>query len=193
VLQEGEFEAVGSTRTIRVDVRVIAATKRDLLQAVRNGEFREDLYYRLNIFPITLPALCERKVDIPEFVKYFAQQFAESMDKTIDTIPNETMRSLVRHPWPGNIRELENYVARSIVLSADGVFKPAPLQKYEPAPVENPNPTLEDKVRKEILAACQRANWQLGGPRGAAAKLGLKRTTLFYKMKRLGVAPPGDH
>jgi formate hydrogenlyase transcriptional activator len=193
VLQEREFEAVGSTRTTRVDVRVVAATNRDLRQMVRDGEFREDLYYRLNIFPVSLPPLRERKADIPEFVRYFIEQFATSMDKIIDTIPEETMRAIVRHSWPGNIRELQNYVARAVILSNDGVFEPAPLEKYEPAQMEVANPTLEDKVRQEIVAACQRANWKLGGPRGAAARLGLKRTTLFYKMRRMGIAPPEDH
>jgi formate hydrogenlyase transcriptional activator len=193
VLQEREFEAIGSTRTTRVDVRVVAATNQDLRQMVRDGEFREDLYYRLNIFPISLPPLRERKADIPEFVRYFVQHFADSMDKIIDTIPEETMRSLVRYPWPGNVRELQNYIARGVILSTDGVFEPAPLERCEAAPIEIPNPTLQDTVRQEILAACQRANWKLGGPRGAAARLGLKRTTLFYKMKRLGIAPPEDN
>ena len=193
VLQEREFEPVGSTRTTRVDVRIVAATNRDLRQMVQDGEFREDLYYRLNIFPIFLPPLRERKRDIPELVKYFVEQFAASMDKTIETIPEETMRSILSHPWPGNIRELQNYVARGVILSTDGVFEPAPLERCEPAQVETSNSTLEDKVRKEILAACQRANWKLGGPRGAAARLGLKRTTLFYKMRRLGITPPLDH
>jgi formate hydrogenlyase transcriptional activator len=192
VLQEREFEAVGSTRTIQVDVRVVVATNRDLRQMVQDGEFREDLYYRLNIFPLSLPALRERKADIPEFVTYFVEQFATSMDKVIETIPEEAMRSLVRHPWPGNIRELQNYVARGVILSTDGVFQPAPPEKCEPAPVEIRNPTLEDKVRREILVACQRANWQLGGPLGAAARLGLKRTTLFHKMKLLGIRRPAD-
>jgi formate hydrogenlyase transcriptional activator len=193
VLQEREFEAVGSTRTTRVDVRVVVATNRDLRQMVLDREFREDLYYRLNTFPLSLPPLRERKADIPEFVRYFVQQFAASMDKTIDSIPEETMRSLVSHSWPGNVRELQNYIARSVILSADGVFEPAPPERRESAPVEISNPTLEDKVRQEILAACQRANWRLGGPRGAAARLGLKRTTLFYKMKRLGITPPEDN
>jgi formate hydrogenlyase transcriptional activator len=103
------------------------------------------------------------------------------------------MRSLVRHPWPGNIRELQNYVARGVILSTDGIFEPPPLDGCDPAPVEISNSTLEDKVRREILTACQRSNWKIGGPRGAAARLGLKRTTLFYKMKRLGIAPPVDH
>jgi formate hydrogenlyase transcriptional activator len=193
VLQEREFEPVGSTRTTKVDVRIVAATNRDLRQMVQNGEFREDLYYRLNIFPISLPPLRERKRDIPELVKYFVEQFAASMDKMIETIPAETMRSILSYSWPGNIRELQNYVARGVILSTDGVFEPPELETFEPAPAEISNPTLEDKVRQEILAACQRANWKLGGPRGAAARLGLKRTTLFYKMKRLGITPPLDH
>jgi formate hydrogenlyase transcriptional activator len=193
VLQEHEFEPVGSTRTTRVDVRVIAATNRDLRQMVRDREFREDLYYRLNIFPISLPPLRDRKADIPELVRYFVQHFADSMDKTIDYVPDELMRVLVRHSWPGNIRELQNYVARGVILSTDGVFEADPPEKSEPAQVELSNPTLEDRVRQEILAACQRANWKLGGPRGAAARLGLKRTTLFYKMKRLGITPPADN
>jgi formate hydrogenlyase transcriptional activator len=192
VLQEREFEPVGCTRTTRVDVRVVAATNRDLLQVVREQEFRQDLYYRLNIFPIALPPLRERKADIPQLVRHFVAHFASSMGKTIRTIPPEVMRALVRHPWPGNIRELQNYVARGVILSNDGVFEPAPLEPCEPIPPPIANPTLEDTVRQEILAACQRANWKLGGPRGAAARLGLKRTTLFYKMKRLGIAPPVD-
>jgi formate hydrogenlyase transcriptional activator len=193
VLQEREFEAVGSTRTTRVDVRVVAATNQDLKQMVRDREFREDLYYRLNAFPIYLPPLRERKADIPELVEYFVQQFAASMDKTIETIPEDTMRALVRHCWPGNIRELQNYIARGVILSNDGIFEPAPLESCEALEPEISSPTLEDKVRREILAACQRSNWKLGGPRGAAARLGLKRTTLFYKMRRLGIAAPADH
>jgi len=195
VLQEREFEAVGSTRTTKVDVRVVAATNRDLRQMVEGREFREDLYYRLNMFPIDLPPLRERKRDIPEFVRYFVEHFASSMDKTIDNIPEDTMRSLVRYSWPGNIRELQNYVARGVILSTDGVFAPAPPEESQPVAVETStaNPTLEDKIRQEILAECQRANWKLGGPRGAAARLGLKRTTLFYKMKRLGITPPADN
>jgi formate hydrogenlyase transcriptional activator len=192
VLQEREFEAVGSTRTTRVDVRVVVATNQDLKQMVRDREFREDLYYRLNAFPVYLPPLRERKADIPELVEHFVQHFAESMDKTIETIPEETMCALVSHHWPGNIRELQNYIARGVILSNNGIFEPGPLERYESLDPEIANPTLEDKVRREILVACQRANWKLGGPRGAAARLGLKRTTLFYKMKRLGIAPPAD-
>jgi formate hydrogenlyase transcriptional activator len=193
VMQEREFEAVGSSRTTRVDVRVVAATNQDLKRMARDREFREDLYYRLNVFPIFLPPLRERRADIPNLVEYFVQQFAVSMDKSIESISQETMRSLVRHHWPGNVRELQNYIERGVILSNNGVFEPVPLESYQPPEPEISSPTLEDKVRREILAACQRANWKLGGPRGAAARLGLKRTTLFYKMKRLGIAPPADH
>jgi formate hydrogenlyase transcriptional activator len=192
VLQEREFEAVGSTRTTRVDVRVVAATNQDLKQMARDREFREDLYYRLNVFPIYLPPLRERKADIPELVEHFVQQFAASMDKSIESIPQETMRSLVRHHWPGNIRELQNYIARGVILSNDGIFEPGPLEACEPPEPENANPTLKEKIRREILAACESAKWRLGGPEGAAARLGLKRTTLFHKMKRLGIARPAD-
>jgi formate hydrogenlyase transcriptional activator len=115
------------------------------------------------------------------------------MDKTIEPIPGETMRTLVRYHWPGNIRELQNYIARGVILSSDGIFEPGPLERSESLEPGIANSTLEDKVRREILVACQRANWKLGGPRGAAARLGLKRTTLFYKMKRLGIAPPADN
>ncbi len=115
------------------------------------------------------------------------------MDKIIDTIPQEIIESPLRYQWPGNIRELQNYVARGVILSSGGVFEPAPPEKCEPAPIEIANPTLEDKVRQEILAACQQANWKIGGPRGTAARLGVKRTTLFYKMKRLGIARPSDN
>jgi len=193
VLQEREFEAVGSTRTTRVDVRIVAATNQDLKQMVRDREFREDLYYRLNVFPIYLPPLRERKADIPELVEHFVQQFADAMGKTIETIPEETMRAMVRHCWLGNIRELQNYIERGVILSNDGIFEPGPLETWEPLEPEIVNPTLEEKIRREILTACQRANWKLGGPRGAAVLLGLKRTTLVHKMKRLGITRPTDH
>jgi formate hydrogenlyase transcriptional activator len=190
VLQEREFEAVGSTRTTPVDVRVVVATNRDLRQMVREREFREDLYYRLNTFPISLPPLRERGADIPDLVKHFVKHFSGSVNKAIDAIPESVMIAICRHPWPGNVRELQNHVARGVILSKDGVFASIVPEYFDPSPVETSNPTLEDKVRQEILSACQRANWRLGGPRGAAARLGLKRTTLFYKMKRLGIAPP---
>src|ERR1700731_4537489 len=143
VLQEREFEAVGCTRTTQVDVRVVVATNRDLRQMVRDREFREDLYYRLNTFPISLPPLRERKEDVREFVKYFVEQFATSMDKFINTIPEEVMSAIVRHPWPGNVRELQNHVARGVILSTDGVFGPIVPEKCDPTPGEISNPTLE--------------------------------------------------
>src|SRR5271166_2497386 len=193
VLQEREFEPVGSTRTTRVDVRVVVATNRDLRQMVCDGEFREDLYYRLNIFPVFLPPLRERKQDIPELVKAFVREYADSMNKTIETIPAETMKSLVHYPWPGNVRELQNHVARGVILASDGVFVSVLPENTQPLLVQNSGATLQDKIRQEIVAACQHANWRLGGPRGAARKLGMKRTTLFYKMKRLGITPPADN
>jgi transcriptional regulator with GAF, ATPase, and Fis domain len=157
VLQEREFEAVGSTRTTRVDVRVVAATNQDLKQMVRDREFREDLYYRLNAFPIYLPPLRERKADIPELVEYFVQQFAASMDKTIATVPEETMRALVRHCWPGNIRELQNYIARGVILSNDGVLEPTPLESCEPisAPSQT-RPLRTPSARRFSLPASER-------------------------------------
>ena len=192
VLQEREFEPVGSTHTTRVDVRVIAATNRDVRLMVRDKVFREDLYYRLNTFPIYLPPLRDRKSDIPEFVNYFVQYYAESMGKTVESIPEETMRVLVRYPWPGNIRELQNYIARCVILSTNGLFEVLPLEHCESPATELANFKLEDKMRQAILDACQISNWKLGGPGGAAERLGIKRTTLFHKMRRLGIRRPSD-
>jgi formate hydrogenlyase transcriptional activator len=192
VIQEHQFEAVGSTRSTPVDVRVIAATTRDLWQMVQDRKFREDLYYRLNSFPVILPPLRERKEDIPAFVKCFVEQSASSMGKVIKTIPGETMRAIVSHSWPGNVRELQNYVERGVILSKGVVFQPEPPRERQTLPLKSMNPTLEDTIREEVRAACQRANWNLSGPRGAAARLGLKRTTLFYMMKRLGIRRPCD-
>ena len=190
VLQEREFEPLGSTRTLRANVRVVAATHRNLLEMVRHEEFREDLYYRLNIFPIHLLPLRERKSDIPELVRLFVERFSESINKTIDTIPKETMQSLVSYPWPGNIRELQNYVARGVVLAENRTFAPEPPKIVEAQFPIPQGTTLEDKTRAEVLKALQLSNWRIGGPRGAATRLGLKRTTLSYKMRRLGIAPP---
>jgi len=200
VLQEREFERVGSTRTTRVDVRVVVATNRDLRHMVADREFREDLYYRLNIFPISLPALRERKTDIPEFVRYFVQQSAHSMDKTIKTIPDETMRSLVGYPWPGNIRELQNVIERAVILSSDSVLRVAPSQlEANNAPVSNLESTdqsenhgnirriLEEIERKQILAALEHTRWVVAGSNGAAARLGMKRSTLQARMQKLGI------
>src|SRR5258705_7503975 len=190
VLQEREFEAVGSTRTTRVDVRVIAATNQDLQQMVSNQEFREDLFYRLHIFPIFLPPLRERKTDIAGLVTHFVKQFSVSMNKDIRTISDRTMRSMINHSWPGNVRELQNYVARGVILARGTTLDLVSSDKRVTLRAEPTSEKLEDTIRGEILAACHKANWQIGGPRGAAARLGLKRTTLFYKMKRLGISPP---
>ena len=192
VLQDREFEAVGSAHTTRVDVRVIAATSGDLWQMVQDCKFREDLYYRLNSFPVTLPPLRERKEDIPKFVRHFVEQFASATGKVIETIPEETMRAIVSHSWPGNLRELQNYVERGVILSKGVVFRPEPPRERQTPLLRSTNPTLEDTVREEVRVACQRAKWKLGGPDGAAARLGLKRTTLFYMMKRLGIRRPCD-
>jgi formate hydrogenlyase transcriptional activator len=190
VLQEREFEAIGSTRTTKVDVRVIAATNQDLQQMVSNQEFREDLFYRLHIFPIFLPPLRERKTDIAGLVTHFVKQFSVSMNKDIRTISDRTMRSMINHSWPGNVRELQNYVARGVILARGTTFDLIPPDKRVTLRAEPTSEKLEDMIRAEILAACHKANWQIGGSRGAAARLGLKRTTLFYKMKRLGISPP---
>jgi formate hydrogenlyase transcriptional activator len=190
VLQEREFQPVGSIRNVRVDVRVVAATNRDLRQMVLNREFREDLYYRLNTFPIWLPPLRERKADIPEFVNYFLQHYSDSLGKPIESIPDDTMRALVSYSWPGNIRELQNYIARGVILSVDGEFEAPPLEQFELEPAEVSHHSLEDTVRQRILDACERTNWKIGGPQGAAAKLGIKRTTLFMKIKRMGIKRP---
>lgn len=192
VLQDREFEAVGSADTTRVDVRLIAATSVDLWQMVQDCKFREDLYYRLNSFPVTLPPLRERKEDIPEFVRHFVEQSASAMGKVIETIPEETMRAIVSHSWRGNVRELQNYVERGVILSKGVVFRPEPPRERQTPLLKSTNPTLEDTVREEVRAACQRANWRLGGPGGAAEQLGVKRTTLFYMMKRLGIRRPCD-
>ena len=191
VLQEREFEAVGSTRTTRVDVRVVAATNQDLKQKVQDREFREDLYYRLNAFPIYLPPLRERKADIPELVKYFVQQSAASMDKIIETIPDETMRALARHCWPGNIRELQNFIERAVILTNGDVLRISPLPslaRFQTDPV-----TLADAERDHILNALRESNWVVGGAAGAAARLGVKRTTLISKMRKRGLSRAMAH
>jgi len=197
VLQEREFEPVGSTRTTRVDVRVVASTNRDLPLLVRDREFREDLYYRLNTFPISLPALRDRPADIPEFVRYFVQQFAHSMDKTMETIPEQTIRSLVAHPWPGNIRELQNVIERAVILSSGpelrlefSDLKTSGATKYDSSgkpPQGNLQRALQETERRWILNALEQSRWVIAGPHGAAAHLGVKRSTLQARMQKLGI------
>jgi formate hydrogenlyase transcriptional activator len=198
VLQEQEFERLGSGRTHKVDVRLVAATNRDLVKMVARGQFRSDLYYRLNVFPLLLPALRERREDIPILVTHFVKLFSRRMGKQVDSIPPETMSAFQWHSWPGNIRELQNLVERAVILSRDGVF-PNPLHKKQTEPMIpsldrtrtfHSSLTLEDSDRALIVETLEQAGWIVGGPRGAAAKLGLKRTTLLAKMRRLGISRP---
>ena len=198
VLQEQEFERLGSNKTIRVDVRLIAATNRDLVRMVADKAFRNDLYYRLNVFPITAPALRDRAEDIPMLVRYFAQKYARRMDKRIETIPTETMAALARYAWPGNVRELENLIERAVILSQGPVLhaplaEPAERSAPQKGPVEtdgngNGTATLEAAEREHILRVLRESRWVIGGPAGAAVRLGMKRTTLQSKMQRLGIA-----
>ena len=198
VLQEQEFERLGSWRTHKVNVRLVAATNRDLAKMVARGQFRSDLYYRLNVFPIFLPPLRERRADISTLVTHFVKQFSHRMGKRVDLIPPETMASFQWYSWPGNIRELQNLVERAVILSRDGVL-PNPLHKMQPA-LMIPNlhrprtfqssMTLEDSDHALIVETLEQVGWIVGGPRGAAAKLGLKRTTLLAKMRRLGISRP---
>lgn len=190
VLQEQEFERLGSNKTIKVNVRLVAATNRDLARMVADREFRSDLYYRLNVFPITVPPLRERPGDIPLLVRYFAQKYARQMNKRIETIPAETMTALLKYHWPGNIRELENLIERSVILS-QGPDLRVPLGELKSpttAVSSDGDVTLEAAERKHILRALQEANWVIGGPSGAAARLGMKRTTLQSKMRKLGIS-----
>ena len=193
VLQEREFERLGSTRTLRTDARLVAATNRDLAAMVDEQEFRADLFYRVNVFPIRVPALRERPEDIPVLVRHFAQQFARHNDKTIETIPSEAMESLVRYHWPGNVRELQNVIERAVILSSGPVLR-IPLSDLKvPAPSANRperNDTLDEAQRKHILAALEETNWIVGGPNGAAARLGMNRSTLQFRMRKLGIARP---
>ena len=190
VLQEREFEPVGSSRTLKVNVRVVAATNRDLGQMVADRTFRDDLFYRLNVFPLSLPPLRERRADIPHLVEYFVNQYAGEMSKVIREVSDRSMQSMLSHPWPGNVRELQNFVARGVILARNTTFDLCPPQIVPKTESESCADSLQDKIRREVLAACRKTNWKIGGRHGAAALLGLKRTTLFYKMKRLGIAPP---
>jgi formate hydrogenlyase transcriptional activator len=192
VLQEQEFERLGSTKTIKVDVRLVAATNRDLARMVADGTFRADLYYRLNVFPVVLPPLRERPEDIPRLVRHFTQRFARRMGRQIETVPSEVINALVRYPWPGNIRELQNVIERAVILSPGpslqvppGDLQPAATQAAAPAPEAV---TLADAEREHILEALSETGGVLGGPEGAAARLGMKRSTLYKKMKKLGIS-----
>jgi formate hydrogenlyase transcriptional activator len=191
VLQEREFERLGSTRTIHVDVRIVAATNQNLAQMVRDRQFRADLYYRLNVFPIALPPLRERLEDIPFLVRHFVRKFAQRMKRDISHIPEEVMAILRLHDWPGNIRELQNFIERAVILSP-GPMLQLPhnelkrLVKYDtPSAIR----TLADAERDHIREVLRQAGWVVGGRDGAAARLGVARTTLLYRMRKLGIAP----
>ena len=189
VLQEQEFERLGSTKTIRVNVRLIAATNQDLKGLVESKQFRSDLYYRLNVFPVTLPPLRERPEDIPILVRYFTQHYAIRMKKNIQSVPAKTLEVLSRYAWPGNIRELENLVERSVILT-QGRDLQVPISELQTATLltSSTTTTLEEAEREQILRALHETKWVIGGPSGAAARLGIKRTTLQSKMQKLGIS-----
>ena len=189
VLQEQEFERLGSTRTVRVDVRLIAATNRDLEQMVADKQFREDLYFRLNVFPIRIPPLRERSEDISLLVQYYVDKYSQRMNKRIDVIPEETMAALCRYSWPGNIRELQNLIERAVIMTPGNVLQiqVSDLQESNRT-LSTMAGTLEDVERQRILQALREAGAVIGGPHGAAVRLGLKRTTLLSKMQKLGIS-----
>jgi formate hydrogenlyase transcriptional activator len=194
VSQEREFERLGSGRTLRTDVRLIAATNRDLAVMVQDGKFRADLFYRLNVFPLQVPPLRERSEDVPLLVRHFAQEFSRRMSKKIDTIPSETMQALTRYHWPGNIRELQNVIERAVILSFGSVLN-VPLSELKQVGVSQATSTrqgtLEEVQRKHILEVLEHTGWVLSGPNGAAARLGLKRSTLQYRMHKVGISRTG--
>jgi formate hydrogenlyase transcriptional activator len=194
VLQEHTFERLGSSRTVHVNVRVVAATHRDLLALVHQQQFREDLYYRLHVFPLTVPPLRARREDIPLLVRHFAQQYAHALHKDSVHIPAEAMAALVRYDWPGNVRELQNVIERAVILATDGVLRPQ-MPEQSPvggraAPVAPRSQTLDEAMRAHIVDSLRHTNWVVGGPQGAAARLGVKRTTLTARMEKLGICRP---
>jgi formate hydrogenlyase transcriptional activator len=189
VLQEREFERLGSTRTQQVDVRVIAATHRDLKQMVEEGTFRSDLYYRLHVFPLTIPPLRDRREDIPFIVRHFVDKYSQRMNRQVETISPRTMEALQDCAWPGNVRELQNFIERAVILSP-GTSLRAPLDELTQEPVQSSQThlsSLEEMEREHVLRALKESNWVTGGPKGAAAKLGMKRTTLAYRIRKLGI------
>jgi formate hydrogenlyase transcriptional activator len=189
-LQEREIERLGSSRAIRVDFRLIAATNRDLEEMVARRDYRPDLYYRLNVFPIRIPPLRERREDIPLLVRYFAQRFAKRLKRPIESVSRESMEMLCRWPWPGNIRELQNVIQRAVILSAGTVLTVSRSEFESPSPSTSSPVTLEDAERDHILRALEQTGWVIGGTRGAAAQLGVKRTSLVSTMRRLGIVRP---
>ena len=191
VLQEQEFERLGSGRTHRINVRLVAATHRDLGEMVSRKEFRSDLYYRLNVFPVVLPPLRERREDIPQLATHFVEVFARRMSKRIDHIPQGVLDAFVSYSWPGNVRELQNLIERAVIRSNDGVL-PNPLPDKNPVMMPPSRDTFAASTRALILHALRSTGWVIGGAAGAAARLGLKRTTLIAKMKKLGISRPAQ-
>jgi PAS domain S-box-containing protein len=189
VLETGEFERLGSPKTIKVDVRLIAATNRDLVEEIKKGRFREDLYYRLNVFPIRVPPLRERPEDIPVLVWAFLEELSSRMGKKITQVPRRTMEALQRHSWPGNVRELKNVIEHGAILTTGDTLRVTLLD--DAAPVGAPAPTLADSERELILRALESRHWHVKGKAGAAAALGLNPSTLYSRMKKLGIRPPG--
>jgi formate hydrogenlyase transcriptional activator len=189
VLQEQEFERLGGTHTHRVDVRLVAATNRDLVDMVKRGVFRIDLYYRLNVFPILIPPLRQRREDIPALATHFVETLSRKMGKRIDHISADTMAALQAYDWPGNIRELQNLIERAVILADRGVLS-NPLPAAAESMIAVPAPTFHESERRVILDALESVGWVVGGPKGAATKLGLNRTTLINKMKRLRISRP---
>ncbi len=191
VLQEQEFERLGSGQTHRINVRLVAATHRDLTEMVSRKEFRGDLYYRLNVFPVVLPPLRERRQDIAPLVLHFVEIFARRMGKRISHIPKETLDEFTSYPWPGNVRELQNLIERAVIRSNNGVLpNPLPMSDKNPVTVIPLQGTFRDSQRTLILQTLRAAGWVVGGPHGAATRLGLKRTTLIAKMKKLEISRP---
>lgn len=189
VLQEHEFERLGSTRTQQVDVRVIAATHRDLKQMCEDGEFRSDLFYRLHVFPLPVPPLRDRREDIPILVRHYVDKYARRMNRRVESIPSHAMEVFANYPWPGNVRELQNFIERAVILSPGSVLRP-PLAELKQATVQAPSSklsSLEEVEREHVLRAIRESNWVIGGPNGAAARLGMKRTTLAYRIRKLNI------
>jgi formate hydrogenlyase transcriptional activator len=188
-LQEREFERLGSTRTKKVDVRLVAATNRDLEKMVENREFRSDLYYRLNVFPIRIPPLRERPEDIPLLVRYFAQKYARRMEKKIESIPASAMKKLSGWHWPGNIRELENFIERSVILSHGSTLQVPVGELANNTNAPAASVTSDVGEREKILRTLKETGGRVAGADGAAARMGIKRTTLISRMKKLGIQP----
>jgi formate hydrogenlyase transcriptional activator len=189
VLQEQEFERLGSTRTHQVDVRLVAATNRNLVDMVKRNEFRSDLYYRLNVFPVPLPPLRARREDIPALVEHFVDIYARRMSKQIDHISPETMSELTSYAWPGNIRELQNFIERSVILTSGNVLESPLANLRNAAEAESLGPTtMEDAEREHIRKILEQTRWVVAGPNGAAARLGIKRSTLYFRMQKLGIS-----